>query len=374
MLNKNDIGKIITIRNDSFVKHEFYYVSNEYNVHSITGVYSIPRADLKRIDFEPIEVYNSGGVYPNDKSTGLFLDHKGERTFYIDTNRYLKEFLPLTKTGVNPTDYDNIRIVHGDIPLMMLSDHSMLITDDHQSIRRITATGRDNVKNFNIDGTQATYIYTLNFVGDRGTVNGTDEAYRGIQGVMEFDGIIPSNLISEPQRDFPDPDPDAVYELWNFNYSSGNIAIDLYYKSYASTTAYRYEIVASTYNNYSDNKDIIFRQHVDLWEPYRDVWRPNPYTCISYLKGRSPSYIGILKSIELDPIVFFGSAHSQLIIEHVGVVNEDFLYLTTGEYKKRLKIVVNGETDKDIYGMITLKETDKIKSTMRFSLWDDWDE
>lgn len=339
MINRDEIGNTIKITdNESTNKRKFFLVEDD---NTISG-YSVNNGVITFLEIDDIEVY---------PDTGLFLDHTGIRCFFIKPNRYLREFLPLTETFINPTDYDDIRIEDGDIPLMLLSDHSMLTTNvNKRFLRRITETERDPSLPFTVDGVQVENIKTLNFVDDRGAVHYSDN--EGIQGKMEFNGVIPSNLISDTQRELPDISPVVIYKQWVFNSISENRVVSSMYGEDQYDNKF---IQFYVYNNFQGNQDLIYITAL-IGTSESNLNFNSIHTCIIMIEFPFISMIGILKSIEYE---YPGKKF--LTIECLENLDDDSLYFLSETNTK--KIFLNDEKD-TLYHIESIHEVDKTKSVI----------
>lgn len=186
-LNKLDIGKSIELKKNPESREWFTVQEDISNIIGLKEpVFGYP---MEKIDFPNITVH---------ETTGLFLDHTGTRTFYIDTNRLLQEFLPATRTTTTPIDYEAIEIEDGDTPLMLLSDGSMLITESpYTHIKAITSTTRGSEQTLTVDGSSIDKIRSFNYVNDKASITTGNANIIGKYGVIELNGVIPTNLITE---------------------------------------------------------------------------------------------------------------------------------------------------------------------------------
>lgn len=196
MISKLQIGRPITLK--ALSKYREFFLVGAGGVilgfrNEIIYVIPEPESPITPLVFDDINVYKD----TLDLQTGLFLDHTGNRTFYIDVDRYLQEFDPYTRTSKAPTGFDNIRIEDGDLPLMLLSDGSMLITyGDRDFLKQITATSRSNDLILTVDGQGISGIESFNYIGNKASITHETIHISNI-GVIELNGIIPTNLISE---------------------------------------------------------------------------------------------------------------------------------------------------------------------------------
>ena len=205
MLSKLDIGKTITIKQLPSYQ-EFFTALNTGVVFdapdSIGGfandiLYTnlLPEDPATQTPLIPL-VFPEVETFPE---TGLFLNHTGERVFYADTDGFLQEFLPETRTTTTPLDYGAIQIIARDIPLMLLEDGSMLASSalSTASFRVITATTRGGLLPLTIDGVAVTTISSFNYIGDKaGFVGWITPSRVGVLGTVELDGLIPTNIIT----------------------------------------------------------------------------------------------------------------------------------------------------------------------------------
>jgi len=285
MIKKSQIGVIVPlVKVPSY--YEFFYIES---LNKLDGYRSdiiisdlppddpLSKAPLIRIEMDEITVFTA---------TGMFLNHTGLRMFYCDTDGYLQEFLPVSRTTITPTDYGAIQIIAGDKPLMLLEDGSLLITyqPNTDRLKVITETTRGNDIEFYVEADIATDIHTLNYVGSRGTFEGTTvSGNKKAGGDITFNGFIPISITNEHDLSTGQQASGLSATINNemvaiLNFSNPN------------------ELEFSAYNNKSGDGELIYRTQRDS-----RLIPSNDYTTICSYRDPIITTKGVLRSIFVSP-------------------------------------------------------------------------
>lgn len=209
---KESIGEVINIQREPAYYEFFNAHAGIIRGHTAKILYNevhpdtpISKSKLRLISIFPeIKTFrhneNPYPVNPQLLDEVFFLNDLGDRCFFIDEDKNIKEFLPDSRTAVSPTDYDNIQIIDSrDVPLMFLPDKSLLVARRatgmyYPNLVSLTLT-TETPFNLSVDGEEFinTFIYNFNFVGDKASLN-------AMYGNIEFTDALTANIVVNDTR------------------------------------------------------------------------------------------------------------------------------------------------------------------------------